>query len=404
MLHQSLIKLSLPSGNLYTNPLAGLLFIDYARGDTLQLTGTATVQYHDTSQGGTKTVTFTPESWVHIVGGLPISVEGDTGLSPYNPVLPANPWENTSTDGDVATGGKSAITPIGEKVVVERTVLETHDVKTYYFRKPSLGFSYLSGQFASFDFPGLDPSDPSKTINRTWTISSPPQQIGSATPGGKQHKQGEHQHSGPQPASSGDAEDDHGTFSITVKSAGLVSSHLFNTLRKGDAMLFRGVDGDFTPQLLSRGISSESQSPNVASPSKVLLIAGGIGITPLRAMLPELLAQGHDVTLVYSVRNSWDAAFLPEFAAIAMANPQQFRVLVTVTATPGQENEHWVHSNPVVWCSGRVSAEMLGKAVPDVASRAVFLCGPGGFMEGVVGMLERLGVQPGRIFQEAFTF
>ena len=48
----------------------------------------------------------------------------------------------------------------------------------------------------------------------------------------------------------------------------------------------------------------------------VLLVAGGIGVTPIRAMLAVCIQRGYPVTLIYSVRQAGDAAFLSEFKEV----------------------------------------------------------------------------------------
>ena len=48
----------------------------------------------------------------------------------------------------------------------------------------------------------------------------------------------------------------------------------------------------------------------------VLLIAGGIGVTPMRVMFAECILRGYPVTLLYSVRKEEDAAFLEEFREV----------------------------------------------------------------------------------------
>ena len=78
-----------------------------------------------------------------------------------------------------------------------------------------------------------DPSGEEKTLNRTWTISSHPSEQTAAT-----------------------------AFSITVKNVGLISGWLHSSFRKGDVLEWRGVGGEFTPQV---------------HPGPALLIAGGIG-------------------------------------------------------------------------------------------------------------------------------
>ena len=68
---------------------------------------------------------------------------------------------------------------------------------------------------------------------------------------------------------------------------------------------FRGVDGNFT---LERGTPLPAAG--------VLLIAGGIGVTPMRVMLHECIARGVHVTLLYCVRRQEDAVFLEEFLQV----------------------------------------------------------------------------------------
>ena len=76
-------------------------------------------------------------------------------------------------------------------------------------------------------------------------------------------------------------------------------------MKPGKTIGFRGVDGDFTLQLLG----------SIAH-SRVLLVAGGIGITPMRVMLAERLALQKAVTLLYFVRSLADAPFLQELLEV----------------------------------------------------------------------------------------
>ena len=86
---------------------------------------------------------------------------------------------------------------------------------------------------------------------------------------------------------------------------GLVSSWLFDNMRPGKTIGFKGVDGDFTLEL-TKGITH----------SRVLLVAGGIGITPMRVLLAERLALRQPVSLLYFVRSVSEAPFLDEFAEV----------------------------------------------------------------------------------------
>lgn len=111
--------------------------------------------------GAQRTLEFVTSRWVHVIGGLPISTAGPVQLSPYNPLPPG-----TAGKGSVLTG---------LKLLAKHR--ETPDIMTFVFDAPvrTDGKSFCeAGQFASFDFPGLKPGE---TLNRTWTISSHPDQI-----------------------------------------------------------------------------------------------------------------------------------------------------------------------------------------------------------------------------------
>lgn len=86
---------------------------------------------------------------------------------------------------------------------------------------------------------------------------------------------------------------------------GLVSNWLFSHMKPGNTIGFRGVDGDFTLQLVG----------SIAH-SRVLLVAGGIGITPMRVLLAERLASQKAVTLLYFVRSLAEAPFLQELLEV----------------------------------------------------------------------------------------
>ena len=85
---------------------------------------------------------------------------------------------------------------------------------------------------------------------------------------------------------------------------GLVSSWLFDNMHPGKFITFRGIDGDFTLALAAELVKNDR------SKNGVLLVAGGIGITPMRVMLAERLAQHLPVTLLYFVRTLQEAPFL----------------------------------------------------------------------------------------------
>ncbi|MFF2083891.1 PDR/VanB family oxidoreductase [Nocardia sp. NPDC058176] len=98
-----------------------------------------------------------------------------------------------------------------------------------------------------------------------------------------------------------------------------------------------------------------------------ILVAGGIGITPLFAMLGELERAGADHVLHYSARTRSRAAFLDEL----VANPRV--TLHFDDEAPGRQLD---------------IARDLGDPRPDTA---IYVCGPDGFMDYVLGKAEALG-------------
>ncbi|MGW0523229.1 PDR/VanB family oxidoreductase [Crossiella sp. NPDC003009] len=109
-----------------------------------------------------------------------------------------------------------------------------------------------------------------------------------------------------------------------------------------------------------------------------VLLAGGIGITPLLAMARTLAAAGGDYALHYCARSRADAAFAADLA-------DDPRVAF-----------HFDDTEPGLLDLTRA----LGTPSPDTA---VYVCGPGGFMDYVLGRAEAMGWPPTALYQERFT-
>lgn len=129
-----------------------------------------------------------------------------------------------------------------------------------------------------------------------------------------------------------------------------------------------------------------------ARADKVLLIAGGIGITPLRAVLEDLLEAGREAELLYAVRDRASAVFLAEMESLRTAVGDRLRVMPVVSADAGWAEEH-----------GRLDGARLARLVPDLVTRDVYLCGPPPLMQTMRQALRAAGVPRDRIFDERFA-
>lgn len=124
------------------------------------------------------------------------------------------------------------------------------------------------------------------------------------------------------------------------------------------------------------------------SRGKVLLLAGGAGIAPLRALFETLPAAPGHLTLLYRARTAGELALREELEAIADERGAQ---LVYAVNSPD---------------GGRpaISAKMLRKVLPDIDRHDVYLCGPPGLAEESYAALREAGVPARRIHHESFEF
>ncbi len=122
---------------------------------------------------------------------------------------------------------------------------------------------------------------------------------------------------------------------------------------------------------------------------KILLLAGGIGITPLRALFEALPAKHGDITLIYRVRDAREIVFREELETLARARGARVHYLVGKRDGPAGD---------------QLDAGSLERLVPDVRERDVYLCGPGPMMKRVERSLGRLGMPQRQIHAERFAY
>jgi predicted ferric reductase len=153
-------------------------------------------------------------------------------------------------------------------------------------------------------------------------------------------------------------------------------------VKPGTRVIMDGPHGIFTASLVTK-------------PS-VLLIGGGIGITPIRSMLGEVAAVSDDIAVVYAVRGEQDQALGAELESKAMSAGTS-GVGIQLSYIASEQSDY-------PGARGYLDYDALLALVPDVASRQVFLCGPPAMMRAVTATLLSLGVASEDIHTEAFSF
>jgi len=242
-------------GNLYADPQAGLVFPDYDTGDVLYLTGSTLIKIGKdaatTLSRSNLAVEIHVEAARFVQQGL--SFRGRPGeLSPYNPPVRFLPREQAMPDSQTQDS------KVAYAKLLARELL-TPTIARFKFRisDPEVAGRWKPGQYVALAFEDElsagwshmrddDPRSLNDDYVRTFTVSSAP---------GSQF-----------------GED---VFEITIRNVGTVTGFLFHqNVRAGLEVPLRAFGGTFT---VSQG-----------SDEIVPFVAGGIGITPLLAQLPEL--------------------------------------------------------------------------------------------------------------------
>jgi ferredoxin-NADP reductase/DMSO/TMAO reductase YedYZ heme-binding membrane subunit len=130
---------------------------------------------------------------------------------------------------------------------------------------------------------------------------------------------------------------------------------------------------------------------------KVTLLAGGIGVTPLRAILEELEQGPGDVTLVYRAHSRDDVVLQREIDALVAAKGARVYYALGPRIP---DRRSWLPQS----AAHLDDVTALRHLVPDVADHDVFLCGGGAWMEAARDACLAAGVPPERIHLERFSW
>jgi predicted ferric reductase len=125
--------------------------------------------------------------------------------------------------------------------------------------------------------------------------------------------------------------------------------------------------------------------------ARVLLVAGGIGITPLRALLEELPASRGNLTLVYRASHIDEVVFKREIDELASMRGATVHYLV------GKRGSREMPTDPL-------DPRSLRRLIPDIHDRDVYVCGPSGMMTRTLNSLRWLRIPDSQIHYERFAF
>ena len=157
---------------------------------------------------------------------------------------------------------------------------------------------------------------------------------------------------------------------------------LMQSLKPGTPVMLEGPYGVFTEERRTK--------------EKLVLVAAGIGIPPIRALAEQVAARPHDVTIIYRLRNQEDAALLAETRALAAQ--RGFR-LVELEGRRGVGTS-WMNAD----YSGRSDLDRLKDIVPNVTDADVYICGPTAWTHSVEKTMKAAGVDARQIHAEEFAW
>jgi predicted ferric reductase len=162
---------------------------------------------------------------------------------------------------------------------------------------------------------------------------------------------------------------------VTVKSLGDYTARAA-LLRPGTRVIAEGPFGTLTEAVRTR--------------RRVLLVAGGVGITPLRALFEDLPAAPGELTLVYRAIDAPDVVFRAELDALAARRGAAVHYVLGDHRDPGNQ--------------ALLGPTHLRGLVPDLRARDVYVCGPPAMTARTEETLRQLGVRGRHIHVERFAW
>lgn len=335
-------------GNFMINPRAGLLFVDHKTGDMLQITGRVDVILDSAEiaafEGAERLWRVMPEKVVLRKDALPLRWSFlEDGMSPNS--LMTGGWSEAASRLKIAVQPKT-----WRRFRVQQAVQESSTIRSLHLA-PVDGealIPHLAGQHLPIRI-----RQGNAPLRRSYTISSSPSD---------------------------------GFYRLSVKSEGRAST-LLHAMQEGDEIEALAPVGAFTIDAM------ECNRPAV-------LLAAGIGITPLLSMLRHVIQTGdrtryrRPVWLFRSSRMSAERAFDREIGELVARSDGTVRD-VRVLGAPDVGDEGLFDA------AGRIDMPLLKTHLP-FGDYDFYLCGPPSYMQSMYDGLRGLNVPDNRIHAEAF--
>ncbi|WP_149195003.1 pyridoxamine 5'-phosphate oxidase family protein [Luteimonas suaedae] len=336
-------------GNFLLNPKAGLVFVDFANGDMLHLSGDVVLDFDAeevrTFRGAERLWHVDVRRWTRRKGAFPL--RGRDGEASPNTLMTGS-WEESDARREA-----ERIREQWRDFRIVEIVQESSVVKSFWLEPIDTSGLWLheAGQYlpVRLQLPGDE-----RHTSRVYTVSVAPSD---------------------------------GIYRISVKKQGVFSAHLHDRCRVGDVIQARAPRGEFVVDALE-------QRP-------LVLISAGIGITPMMAMLRHVVHEGvrkrrvRRTWFIHGSRSVAERAFTGELSRLAGSTNGAVRV-VQVLSDPGGGIEGIDYH-----VKGRIDMGLL-QAVLPFGDFDFHLCGPPSFMQSVYAQLRSAHVPNERIHAEAF--
>ncbi|REG49593.1 hypothetical protein B0G80_5977 [Paraburkholderia sp. BL6669N2] len=338
-------------GNFLINPRAGLVFVDFESGDMLHLCGYAEIDLESPGiaafQGAERLWRVTPERIIYRAGALPLRWQLQAnGWSPNS--LMTGSWDEAASRLKAA-----ALATAWRPFKVTKIVDESSVIRSFHLEP--LDDAGLIPHTAGQHLPiRLTPAGCDKPVIRTYTLSSSPAD---------------------------------GLYRVSIKRQGRVSEHMHDNIQIGSVIEARAPAGQFAVDAFER--------------RPVVLLAAGVGVTPMLAMLRHIVYEGlrtrriRKTWFFHAARSLSERAFDQEISGLAASSGDAVQVVRLLSDPQGALE---VKDYDKV---GRIDAKLLCSTLP-FNDYDFYMCGPTGFMQSVYDGLRNLNVADNRIHAESF--